>query len=64
MCHVLEIDFHAMWITLFAIPANSAMTSGITFSRVIALLARDNKTMLSPLQESFSACVEIAIGTY
>lgn len=64
MCLVLEIDFYSTGITLFAIPANSVMTSGKTFSCAIALLARNSKIVLSPLQESFSACVDIAKVTY
>lgn len=44
-----------MGVSLFVILAKSAMISGITFLRVIALLVKNNKTVLFPLQESFSS---------
>lgn len=40
------------------IKPNSEITRGITFSHIIALLAGNRKTVLSLLQESFSAYLD------
>lgn len=45
-------------ITVLLFPANNTMTRGKIILRIIALLARNNKTMLSLFHESVSPYIE------